>query len=897
MNTIPRHRRAAARRWLPISAAPLLLLSLFLCAPRSAVAGTAPQPMSATRPLAPGAALTGTIPVGFGSYTDQLPPGRQGPITFACTKPDGTVVEPARPAVPAVVPGFAGPVQTHDWWSSLIWRANNPYVVDKGCQLARYGQNLHPHPWGLVFRSLAPGSADPGQMWLGYTSHYVIPDEMYQDTYRTYQHDLFQDFSLQLKDAGGSYLYAEDTKVQRYSDWDVTAFSDDGSGHTWKTTIVEGSPFLYLQTTNVERIELRVAGVSTKRPTTQQPLPNVLGFTQSFEMPSNTGMTPNPALHHFGFFASEDAVANNDSGDWRVFSIRNLPANGYVAIAILPDDKAETLEYFRRRAYALPTATDVGWHYDPSSAQVTSIFSVTTTLVQTGTGLLNQTVQGLYRHQWRNLSAPSSAALTPYAYSSVMGEMKLLDGNVFSTTMVFDGILNVLPNKQADNTNFMQQLIVYLDAAPTGTPNADTYFNGKEMARLAELARVANAAGQPALRDKFLAALRPVMEDWLTYSGPDDKKLFYYDPTWNTLIGYEPSYGSDTLLNDHHFHYGYFLSAAAALADFTPHWGDADQWGGMVDLLIKDVANGDRGDTRFPFLRFFDPMAGHSWANGAANAADGNNQESSSEAVNFAAGLILWGSVTGDDAVRDLGIFLYTNETAATHQYWFDIDDAVRQRGPSANGRVTPWKTNGIVWGSKGSAVTYFGASAACIVGINLLPFTGGSLYLAQDQRHVQAVYDQVAKAYDAFRCWAPGAGTGTPPPPAGADDWSPFFWQYRSFADPAAAAAMFTDTVPYLNDLSSGTSPAQVYYWLQNMAALGTRVTSITADNPLHAVFARHDGLGKVTLTYVVNSHDDAPRVVTFSDGTQVAAAPNSFAVATRELRNPLYFPRVARE
>lgn len=125
-------------------------------------------------------------------------------------------------------------------------------------------------------------------MWLGYTSHYVIPDEMYQDTYRTYQHDLFQNFSLQLKDENGSYIYAEDTKVQRYSDLDVTAFSDDGSGHTWKTTIVEGSPFLYLQTKNVERIELRVAGVSAKQPTTQQPV-DVLGYSQSFEMPVATG--------------------------------------------------------------------------------------------------------------------------------------------------------------------------------------------------------------------------------------------------------------------------------------------------------------------------------------------------------------------------------------------------------------------------------------------------------------------------------------------------------------------------------------------------------------------------------------------------------------------------------
>ncbi len=41
---------------------------------------------------------------------------------------------------------------------------------------------------------------------------------------------------------------------------------------------------------------------------------------------------------------------------------------------------------------------------------------------------------------------------------------------------------------------------------------------------------------------------------------------------WGTLIGYPASYGSDQELNDHHFHYGYFIAAAATLAKFDPTW-------------------------------------------------------------------------------------------------------------------------------------------------------------------------------------------------------------------------------------------------------------------------------------------------------------------------------------
>ena len=90
--------------------------------------------------------------------------------------------------------------------------------------------------------------------------------------------------------------------------------------------------------------------------------------------------------------------------------------------------------------------------------------------------------------------------------------------------------------------------------------------------------------------------------------------MFYYDRNWGTLIGYPASYGSDAELNDHHFHYGYFIAAAATLAKFDPSWAANSAYGGLVDLLIRDANNYDRGDNRFPYLRDFDIYAGHDWA-------------------------------------------------------------------------------------------------------------------------------------------------------------------------------------------------------------------------------------------------------------------------------------------
>jgi endoglucanase Acf2 len=414
----------------------------------------------------------------------------------------------------------------------------------------------------------------------------------------------------------------------------------------------------------------------------------------------------------------------------------------------------------------------------------------------------------------------------------------------------------------------MTQLRAYLEAAPRTLPSPDSYFNGKEMARLAELARIADAAGYDDLRDEFVAVVQPVLEDWLTYSGSTDTKFFYRDDTWDTVIAYESSFFSDSLLNDHHFHYGYFLMTAAALAQFDPAWSADGQWGGMVKLMIKDVANGDRSDTSFPFLRFFAPFAGHSWANGPANAGDGNNQESSSEAINFANGLIHWGEVTNNDSLRDLGIFLYTTETTAVHQYWFDVDGAVIPHDPATSGRSYVWKNNGMIWGGKAVAVTYFGAAAACVTGINILPVTAGSLYLGRYPDHVQTIYDQTAAAYDAFTCWAPPAGAGQPPP-TGGDNWGPIFWQYLSLTNPISATAMFTDSVPWINNPASGTSPAQVYYWLHNMQELGETEIDVSADHALHAVFTTTNEDGSVEYTYVAHNYDDEEELVEFSDGT----------------------------
>jgi endo-1,3(4)-beta-glucanase len=77
----------------------------------------------------------------------------------------------------------------------------------------------------------------------------------------------------------------------------------------------------------------------------------------------------------------------------------------------------------------------------------------------------------------------------------------------------------------------------------------------------------------------------------------------------------------NTYYNDHHFHYGYHILAAATIGRLDPEWAKANE--AYVDLLVRDVANPSGEDKLFPMWRNFDWYHGHSWAHGLYAAADG----------------------------------------------------------------------------------------------------------------------------------------------------------------------------------------------------------------------------------------------------------------------------------
>jgi endoglucanase Acf2 len=547
----------------------------------------------------------------------------------------------------------------------------------------------------------------------------------------------------------------------------------------------------------------------------------------------------------FAIFAPEGIEWGVTVGD-RIDTLR--AKTKYLSVAALPDASEATIMWFRDYAYSIPRDSRLRYRYDPASGQVETTFSAFT---EARESFDRGTLFALYRHQHLHLP---DAAFSPYSYQSPRGEMRLLAGREFTTQTPFLGVLPALPNRSADSAALKVSLdadFARIRSRKAPFERSDTYWNGKEFGKFCELIQIAEQLGRDTVRDALLAMLKSRLEDWFDGQAPH---FFYYDSRWSTLTGYPDSYGSGEQLNDHHFHYSYFIKAAATIAQYDPDWVKPERYGGMIELLIRDCASPDPADPLFPWLRNFDPYAGHSWAAGHAGFASGNNQESSSESMNFATALVLYGQATGRQDLRDLGIYWHSTEAEAIRHYWFDNDGAVF---PDGYGHSCV----GMVWGDGGTYGTWWTANPEEIHGINYLPLNGGSLYLGRSPDYVRRNLADLVRSNLNFHEAFPGSG-------AEFDRWQDIIFGYRALVDPDRAAASLQQLGPdYAAEF--GETHTHTRQWIGALQELGQVAADIRADHPTALAFHK-DG----AKSYVIYN-PGAAKLVRFSDGARILAQP----------------------
>ncbi|PUU78372.1 endo-1,3(4)-beta-glucanase [Tuber borchii] len=253
------------------------------------------------------------------------------------------------------------------------------------------------------------------------------------------------------------------------------------------------------------------------------------------------------------------------------------------------------------------------------------------------------------------------------------------------------------------------------------------YFSGKAFAKWAQFALLAHdVVKKENLTQEALGKLTTALDP---YVNNRQNPPLVYDETWKGLITSAikqdrmADFGNG-MYNDHHFHYGYFVYTAAVIVHLEQSlnkgkslWLERNRdW---VNFLIRDVANPSTLDPYFPESRSFDWFHGHSWAKGLFESADGKDQESSSEDMNYGYSQKLWGIVTGDKSMEARADLMLSVMKRSFNQY-FLLKKGNRNHPPGFIKNKVP----GILFENKADHTTYFGHVNERIQGIHMIPIT-----------------------------------------------------------------------------------------------------------------------------------------------------------------------------
>lgn len=730
-------------------------------------------------------------------------------------------------------PAAEGPTPTHRWWGSVSFygemQTGDPnsaaYITPDPitARISEKGARLMGIPSGLT--------ANDGGFW------YPIPDPF---------SEVFDGIAV-----GNSAHDQLDAFVKNHSDGSVTVEWKNQSTSVMDATFVHGSPYVYFKAHTGDLVlrTLRDDG----------------GEKGIFYQGENTlGVWTHVAgnLNYFLVIGDESTSFSNVNSN----NISVTSSSGELTVALLPVTSgvpdSTMIEFFHSAALNSVDEVRIDYSVNHADQSVTITHNFLDSLDQPV-----ETVIGMHPLHWKNSTQDTSG----YQVRSARGIVKFAQTTGFSYDIPFGGVLPFLPSIDGSfDKPTLENLITEFISTGQASWNSfnDVYWSGKSYSKVSELIAIADNIGMSDEAATLRTWLKDELEDWFSAETDgllDTSKYFVYDDDWNTLLGLEESFASHQQLNDHHFHYGYLVRAAAEICRVDKAWCSAEQFGPMIELLIRDYAGG-RDDPMFPYLRHFDPANGFSWASGSVNFARGNNNESTSEAANAYGAMILYGLITENDSITDRGIYLHASTAASFWEYWNDIDGynneaTDRHNFPSGFNRIT----TSIIWGDGSAFSTWFSPAYAHILGIQALPMNPLVFHVGQYPDYLQ---DYVSLGMTES---ANGNPSGLVP-----DQWRDLWWNIWALTDADAAIADYNTVDDYVPEF--GETKAHTYHWIHTLSALGQLQSgdnAVTADYPGAVVF-NNQGV----KTYVIYNFSEESITVEFSDGRSIVASANAFTV-----------------
>jgi endo-1,3(4)-beta-glucanase len=339
------------------------------------------------------------------------------------------------------------------------------------------------------------------------------------------------------------------------------------------------------------------------------------------------------------------------------------------------------------------------------------------------------------------------------------------------------------------------------------------YYSGKGLAKFAAICyTISNIAGNRNLAASGLLKLKDAFNVFVNNTQPEP---LVYDTVWKGVVSgatYRPPYDpgldfGNTLYNDHHFHYGYFLYTAAVIGYLDPEWLNQGSNKAWVNTLARDFAN-PVDDDYFPFQRSFDWFHGHSWAKGLFESGDGKDQESTSEDTFATYALKMWGRTIRDANMEARGNLQLAVQARSLRNYFLMESDNQNQPPAFLFNKVT-----GILFENKIDHTTYFGGLPEYIEGIHMIPLNPTSAYT----RRAQFVQEEWDTYFSNGRVNQVQGG------------WKAILYANYALINPQAAYNYFADA-DFSTQLDGGAS--RTWYLAYTASLLGLQTGSVQVDN-----------------------------------------------------------------
>ena len=544
----------------------------------------------------------------------------------------------------------------------------------------------------------------------------------------------------------------------------------------------------------------------------------VQGSPYIFIYPKQSNITIDPSVYTLNS-TNGSWIYKNNNKSIGVFSNANITvsgnslslnfsdtATGYLTLALVDDNNLESI---KQNASNLITSVTSEYRFEGEKILQSYKFNFK--------NQASSTIFGLLPHQYQNGAFNTENAL--FSLNTLRGDQyffKVDDSQIAYSINRMSLAEELIPeNLTATDKTYLSDLIEK-DLKGISFIRPTTYFGGNDILKLARLLQLAEISENTNLFNRIKDRLKLELIDWYTYKDGKTSKYFAYDKSFGGIMGYETGGFGEEKYNDHHFQYGYFIHASAILGSYDNEF--VQDYGAIVELLIKDIANNDKANTQFPYRRYFDAYEGHSWATGYADSSDGNNQESSSEAINAWYGTWLWGKVTNNKDLSNFAEYLYSAEVNATRTYWLNWYN---------NKTIFPdeYKRNkaSLVYGGKFEYQTFFSLEPQSIEAIQYLPITPGSIYLYNS--------DVINRDYNFFKDYLKDTN-------AHLNDFNYLYYSMTKGFD-----LLSKEKIESIQ-IDEGQSRANIYYWI----LFWNRVQSV-------ANVKQTDDSMKVEVTYKNNN------------------------------------------